>query len=99
MTAAWATGCVLALMGAGLGSVQSTVPSSEMLVVGDEAGTYGGRLVIAQRAEPKTLQPLFAVDNPSREVIRLITADLIHINRLSQKTEPALAKSWTISKD
>jgi peptide/nickel transport system substrate-binding protein len=26
-------------------------------------------------------------------------ADLIHINRATQKTEPALAKSWTVSKD
>ncbi len=62
-------------------------------------GSYGGRLVIAQRAEPKTLQPVFAVDAPSREVIRLMTADLIHINRLTQKTEAALAESWEVSKD
>jgi peptide/nickel transport system substrate-binding protein len=62
-------------------------------------GSPGGRLVVAQRAEPKTLQPVFAIDAPSREVIRLMTADLIHINRLTQKTEPALAESWTISKD
>ena len=49
--------------------------------------------MIADRAEPKTLHPVFAVDSPSREVIRLMTADLIHINRFSQRTEPALAKS------
>jgi len=92
-SAAWIAGCVLILRCAGFGT------TSDMLVTGGEAGTYGGRLVIAQRAEPKTLQPLFALDNPSREVIRLMTADLIHINRLSQRTEPALAKSWTVSND
>jgi peptide/nickel transport system substrate-binding protein len=64
-----------------------------------EIGVRGGRLVFTQRSEPKTLHPVFAVDGPSREIIRLMTADLIHINRLSQRTEPALAKSWAVSKD
>ena len=40
-----------------------------------------------------------AADVPSREVIHRIMADLIHINRESQQTEPALAKSWTVSAD
>jgi peptide/nickel transport system substrate-binding protein len=78
---------------------QSQGSAAEFLVTDGEPGVYGGRLVIAQRAEPKTLHPVFAVDNPSRELIRLMTSDLIHINRFSQKTEPGLAKSWTISKD
>ncbi len=73
--------------------------AGDVLTVDCEVGLPGGRLVIAQRAEPKTLHPVFAVDVPSREVIRLMTADLIHINRQSHKTEPALAKSWTVSKD
>ena len=51
----------------------------------------------AQRTEPKTLNPVLAVDAASREVIDRLTADLIHINRDTQKTEPALAKSWTVS--
>lgn len=48
------------------------------------------------RAEPKTLNPVIAVDYPSREVLRLMNADLIHINAATQKTEPALAKSWLV---
>jgi peptide/nickel transport system substrate-binding protein len=83
----------------GIGVAQSQRPSVEALVTEAEPGSNGGRLVIGQRAEPKTLFPVSAVDAPSREVIRLMTADLIHINRFSQKTEPALAKSWTASKD
>ncbi len=71
--------------------------ADDIATVDCEVGTPGGRLVIAQRAEPKTLMPVFAVDAPSRQVIRLMTADLIHINRRSLKTEPALAKSWTVS--
>jgi peptide/nickel transport system substrate-binding protein len=54
---------------------------------------------VAQRSEPKTLNPVVAADAPSREVLGRLTADLIHINRSTQRTEPALAKSWTLSKD
>lgn len=56
-------------------------------------------MVIALRAEPKTLNPVFASDAPSREVISTMQSDLIHINRATQLTEPALAKSWTVSAD
>src|ERR1051326_8552970 len=78
-----------------------TLPGAaeEMLVVRGLTGQSGGRLVFAQRTEPKTLNPVMAADSPSREVIHRITADLIHINRESQQTEPALAKSWKISAD
>src|SRR6202142_1136835 len=62
-------------------------------------GHSGGRIVVALRSEPKTLNPVLAQDAPSRDVIRCLTADLIDINRASQKTEPALAKSWTASRD
>lgn len=55
--------------------------------------------MVAQRAEAKTLNPAGAIDRPSREVIGRMQADLIHINRLTQRTEPALAKSWTVSRD
>ena len=69
-----------------------------MLVPG-LTGNPGGRLVFGQRSQPKTLNPVLAVDGDSREVIHRIMADLIHINRASQQTEPALAKSWTVSPD
>ena len=62
-------------------------------------GNHGGTLVIAQRAEPKTLNPVLAFDTPSRDVIGRMMADLIHINRVTEKTEPALATAWKISPD
>lgn len=71
----------------------------ELQITGNEIGRYGGTLVVAQRSEPKTLNPVTAADAPSREVIGRLMADLIHINRASQQTEPSLAKSWTVSKD
>jgi peptide/nickel transport system substrate-binding protein len=71
----------------------------ELQITDHPVGHYGGVLTVGQRSEPKTLNPATAADVPSREVIGRLTADLIHINRSSQQTEPALAKSWTISKD
>jgi len=71
----------------------------ELLRVAGESGRRGGRIVIALKAEPKTLNPLTAADTPSREVISTMQGDLVHINRATQLTEPALAKSWKISAD
>lgn len=77
----------------------ATESATELLVSKGEIGRPGGRLILSLRAEPKTLNPLIAVDAPSREVIGLMQADLIHINRSSQLTEPALAKRCKVSKD
>jgi peptide/nickel transport system substrate-binding protein len=71
----------------------------DVLVTGGETGRSGGQLVVALRAEPRTLNPVVAVDNPSREVVRQTIGDLIHINRDTQQTEPALAQRWTVSPD
>jgi peptide/nickel transport system substrate-binding protein len=71
----------------------------ERMIADGTPGHAGGRLSVALRSEPKTLNPVLAVDEPSRDVIRCLTADLIHINRGSLKTEPSLAKSWSVSRD
>jgi peptide/nickel transport system substrate-binding protein len=63
------------------------------------AGNPGGKLVVSIRSEPRTFNPVTAVDQVSVGIISRTMADLIHINRGSQKTEPALARSWTVSKD
>jgi peptide/nickel transport system substrate-binding protein len=77
---------------------QANVKEESVRVAG-ELGKPGGRIVVALRAEPKTLNPLIAADGPSREVIGTMQADLVHINRATQLTEPALAKSWKVSAD
>jgi peptide/nickel transport system substrate-binding protein len=76
---------------------QQKSTKEELLVLPGEMGRSGGRLVISLRGEPKTLNPLIAVDTRSREVISVMQADLVHINRATQLTEPALAKSWKVS--
>jgi peptide/nickel transport system substrate-binding protein len=97
-------GCGLLLASAAVLSKPATgIPrqassSEELLTLPGELGNRGGRLVVSLRAEPKTLNPLTAADGPSREVILgAMQADLVHINRATQLTEPALAKSWKIS--
>ena len=80
--------------------IQAQTPHNEELMkFTGQPGRRGGRLVLALRSEPKTLNPIVAMDEPSREVIGVMQADLVHINRASQLTEPALAKSWKISAD
>ena len=91
-----------------LGSAMSmaSAPATQPLNQGEElarvegvTGRYGGHLVVGQRSEPKTLNPVTMTDAISREVVERLNADLIEINRASQKTEPALAKSWKMSTD
>jgi peptide/nickel transport system substrate-binding protein len=75
------------------------IAQEDFLRTTSEPGIPGGKLVIAQRSEPRTLNPILTVDQNSLGVLGRIMGDLIHINRATQKTEPALAKSWTVSKD
>jgi peptide/nickel transport system substrate-binding protein len=88
--------CLLTLVSAAASAF--AVPE-DFLVTSSEPGVPGGRLVIAERSEPKTLNPVTWQDAPSRDVIQRLNADLIHINRSTQRTEPSLAKSWTVSAD
>jgi peptide/nickel transport system substrate-binding protein len=78
---------------------QQSNSREELLALPGEVGHSGGRLLVSLRGEPKTLNPLIAADARSREVIGVMQADLVHINRATQLTEPALAKSWKISPD
>lgn len=77
----------------------ASTPVEELALADSRTGQAGGQLVVALRSEPKTLNPVLAVDDPSRDVIRSLNADLVHINRETLKTGPALAKSWRVSAD
>lgn len=80
-------------------SAASGGANEELMVTENPPGRIGGRIVVGLRSEPKTLNPVLAADDTSRDVIRCMTSDLIHISRENLKTEPALAKSWTRSRD
>src|SRR5436190_17417814 len=83
----------------GSAPIASAPATEDLLVSRGEIGRPGGQLIVNQRAEPKTLNPVTAVDAASGEVIKCTIADLIHINRATQRTEAALAKAWTMSPD
>jgi peptide/nickel transport system substrate-binding protein len=92
--------CLCAAMSMASAPAPQPVSQGEELARVDSAtGRYGGHLVVGQRSEPKTLNPVTATDAVSREVFERLHADLIGINRATQKTEPALAKSWKMSPD
>src|SRR5215472_13016479 len=95
MAVAW----VLASMANATSAAQAVKPVADLLVTPSELGTRGGRLVASLRSDPKTLNPVTAVDVPSKELIALLSSDLIHINLYTQQTEAALAKSWKVSAD
>jgi peptide/nickel transport system substrate-binding protein len=80
-------------------SVCSAFAAEDLLVVQGLSGRPGGRLVSGERLEPRTLNPIYADDGASKNIVQRMMADLIHINRLTFKTEPALAKSFQVSPD
>jgi peptide/nickel transport system substrate-binding protein len=91
---------VTSLCGVGVASVSASANRRDGCLTADSLPpVYGGRLVVALRSEPKTLNPVTANDISSREVVGQMTADLIHINRSTQLSEPGLAKSWKVSSD
>jgi peptide/nickel transport system substrate-binding protein len=95
---AFALVCLLASVAAfGLG--KPSLPAEDLFASDNPVGRQGGTLVVSLRSEPKTLNPVTSTDVSSREVLAQLTSDLIHINRLSQHTEPALAKAWKVSRD
>jgi peptide/nickel transport system substrate-binding protein len=91
--------CLLAAASVAAPAPVAPNPNEELQRAEGEVGRHGGRLVVGQRSEPKTLNPVTATDAVSREVIGRLMADLITINKSSQQTEPALAKSWKMSAD
>lgn len=97
--AATALSLILALLLVGLllGAPQSEQAPQNYLPL--ELGDRGGLVTFGQRTEARTLNPLVATDMSSKQVLGLLNSDLIHINRLTQSTEPALAESWKISPD
>lgn len=80
-------------------ALAQTVAQPDLMLSTAAPGNRGGKLVIGMRSEPRTFNPAIAVDQVSVGIISRLMADLIHINRATQGTEPALAKSWTVSKD
>lgn len=80
-------------------AAQATGANEDVLTTAGDLGQHGGRLVASLHSDPKTLNPVTAVDAYSKQIIGLLFADLVHINPYTEHSEPALAKSWKASSD
>src|SRR4051812_49941604 len=55
---------------------------------------WGNELRFCLHSEPRSLHPALADDDASETVRYLTGGVLLRVNRLSQRLEPELAKSW-----
>lgn len=62
-------------------------------------GSSGNSLTFAEKTEPKTFNPVTALDGVTRNVMQLIMGDLVHIDRQTLLTYPSLAERWEVSDD
>ena len=100
-TFALAAGVVL-LGGCGKSSPQSSIPHAlpePPRVAVCEPGQPGGRLVIAAAAPPRTFNPIFALDNASDQIVRLLFGVLVQFDFAKQEVAPGLAESWSVAPD
>lgn len=95
----WLTAWVVAFIAGTAQAAPAAKPVEDLLTLKGIAGRPGGRVVASLRSDPKTLNPVIALDGPSKDVVALLFADLIHINPLTMASEPALAKLWKVSPD
>ena len=79
--------------------VAQATGGEDVLTTPGDLGQRGGRLVASLHSDPKTLNPVTAVDAYSKQIIGLLFSDLIHINPYTEHSEAALAKSWKASSD
>src|SRR6266850_4889362 len=106
IAAALCLGVGLAGCGGSAGTAASSyrdthpLPLDTMTVAVAEAGTYGGRFVMAQTNSPRTFNAIMANETSSTDLTdgRLFVG-LTDFNRATQVNYPMLAKSWDVSPD
>ena len=64
-----------------------------------DVGKYGGVYVVAQITDPRTFNYIVAQETSSTIPLGAIFDGLVEQNYLTGEIEPALAESWTVSKD
>jgi peptide/nickel transport system substrate-binding protein len=68
-------------------------------VVSCEPGVRGGRLKLANFADPKTFNPITANETSSLDVIYWLFDALAKKNQITGEMEPGLAERWTVEPD
>ena len=91
---------VLALVSLGaLAQEYKVVPFGEGDWANLTVGKYGGYLVVGTWNNPKTFNHHIAQETSSTDITYRLHAGLTDVNPITDKVEPALAKSWEISED
>ena len=91
---------VLALVSLGaLAQEYKVVPFGEGDWANLTVGKYGGYLVVGTWNNPKTFNHHIAQETSSTDITSRLHAGLTEVNPITDKVEPALAKSWEISED
>jgi len=95
--------CVSVLAGCGKSAgprvdAAHPLPPSPLIAKGDP-GQPGGRFMIGASASPRTFNPLFAFDNASDGIVRLLFAPMVRLDAATQQPGPGLAESWSVAPD
>ncbi len=75
------------------------LPNPKVAAEAPEIGKYGGTYVVAQISDPRTFNPIVVQDTASGAVTNVFSDGLVEQNYITGEIEPALAESWTVSKD
>ncbi|MCM8763707.1 MAG: ABC transporter substrate-binding protein [Candidatus Omnitrophica bacterium] len=62
-------------------------------------GSYGGSLILATIADPKSFNPIVAKETSTTVITGLIFEGLTRVNGITLDVEPNLAESWRIEND
>jgi peptide/nickel transport system substrate-binding protein len=75
------------------------IPNPKVINYPHEIGKYGGVHVRAQITDPRTFNIIVAQETSSTDILANIFDGLVEQNYITGEIEPALAESWTVSKD
>ena len=80
------------------GKTGHSLPANPLISKG-APGKPGGRFTIATPGFPKTFNPLFASDNVSDSIVRLMVGSLVNVDPANHEPGPGLAESWAVEPD
>ncbi len=75
-----------------------SIPNPKVIRAG-KIGRAGGTLVFSSISDPRTFNPIVAQETSSSTATGYIFEGLVETNFDTTEVEPALAESWTVSKD
>ncbi len=64
-----------------------------------DEGIYGGRVLIGELGDPKTLNPIVASETSSTNIYSRLFSSLVGMDNITQEIVPSLAERWEFSDD